>query len=156
MVLPSLRCLPHFPGHACVGAGVRAGVAGCVMRGLLLSLALATPLSAAEEVPSGQDVTLHEVLIDPQGDLTWLRFRFLAPAIARDGEQISFDVAGKDMAHLCDALVLPYLKDYGVEADRIVISFMDRITEFGAPDPDVTQYFDSFRAENGACIWDEF
>jgi hypothetical protein len=124
------------------------------MRALILTL-LATPLTASP-VPSGQDVTLHEVLVDAQESTTYLRFRFIAPQIAVGAAKISFEVAGADMLDLCNKVALPYIDQYALEGDKIVISFMDRITEFGVPDPDATQYFESFRPENGVCIWDEF
>ncbi|WP_299024220.1 DUF6497 family protein [uncultured Sulfitobacter sp.] len=123
---------------------------------LAASLALfAMPLAAAE-VPSGQDVTLHEVLVDAQETTTYLRFRFLTPQIAAGAAQVPYEVAGQDMVHLCEALALPYMAEYALQGDKIVISFMDRITEFGQPDPDAVQYFESFRPENGICMWDEF
>ena len=116
---------------------------------------LSTPIAAAE-VPSGQEVVLHEVLVDAQGDVTYLRFRFLAPQIAMGAEQVSYDVAGQDMAYLCTEVILPYMAEYALEGDKIVVSFMDRITEFGQADPDAVQYFEQFRPENGDCMWDEF
>ncbi|WP_245604543.1 DUF6497 family protein [Sulfitobacter donghicola] len=118
-------------------------------------LLLASPLAAAE-VPSGQEVVLHEVLVDAQETVTWLRFRFLTPQIAAGATQVSFDVAGQDMLHLCETVALPYIDEYTLSGDKVVISFMDRITEFGQPDPDAVQYFESFRPENGVCMWDEF
>lgn len=118
-------------------------------------LLLATPLSAAD-VPSGQEVVLHEVLVDAQDTATYLRFRFLAPQIAAGDGQVTFDVAGQDMMHLCASVALPYMADYALAGDKIVISFMDRITEFGQADPDAVQYFEQFRPEDGVCMWDEF
>ncbi len=125
------------------------------MRMLAALLLIGSPLSAAE-VPSGQEVELHEVLVDAQDTATYLRFRFLAPQIAAGPTKIDFGVAGTDMMHLCNSLALPYVAEYALKGDRIVISFMDRITEFGVPDPDATQYFEQFRAESGVCMWDEF
>ena len=116
---------------------------------------LATPV-AAVGVPSGQHVTLHEVLVDAQEKVTWLRFRFLAPQIAVGAGQVSYEVAGQDMLHLCETVALPYIDEFRLSGDKVVISFMDQITEFGQSDPDVTQYFESFRPENGVCMWDEF
>jgi hypothetical protein len=121
----------------------------------LIFAVLAGPLVAAD-VPSGQQVVLHEVLVDAQDTVTYLRFRFLAPRIAAGEGQITYDLAGQDMMHLCQTVALPYLRDYALEGDRIVISFMDRITEFGQPDPDVIQFFESFRAQDDTCIWDDF
>jgi hypothetical protein len=131
------------------------------MRRLPLTLsalcAAAFALAAgASEVPSGQQVVLHEVLVDAQGATTYLRFRFLAPQIGAGVDNISFGVAGEDMMHLCQTLALPYIAQHNLEGDSVVISFMDRVTEFGQADPDATQYFESFRPENGVCMWDEF
>ncbi len=123
---------------------------------LVLILALFATQVAAADVPSGQEVTLHEVLIDEQEAVTWLRFRFLAPQIAGGEGQVTYEVAGQDMLHLCEAVALPYMDEYRLSGDKVVISFMDQITEFGQADPDVTQYFESFRPENGVCMWDEF
>jgi len=120
-----------------------------------LGVLWAAPLAAAD-VPSGQRVTLHEVLVDAQEDTTYLRFRFLAPQIGGGADKIDFATAGEDMLHLCTVLVLPYMAEYALEGDKIVMSFMAQITEFGQPDPEVTQYFESFYVEDDICIWDEF
>lgn len=125
------------------------------MRYLAALALIATPL-AASDVPSGQEVALHEVLIDSQEAVTYLRFRFVAPQISAGAEQVTYEVAGHDMMHLCQSFALPYITEYALTGDKIVISFMDRITQFGQADPDATQYFESFRAENGVCMWDEF
>lgn len=125
------------------------------MKVLTALFLLASPLAAAE-VPSGQELTLHEVLVDAQEGVTYLRFRFLAPQIAEGVGQVGFEVAGQDMLHLCDTLALPYINEYALEGDQIVVSFMDRITEFGQPDPDAVQYFEAFVVQDGVCMWDEF
>lgn len=122
----------------------------------LAALALSAAPLAAADVPSGQEAVLHEVLVDAQDTTTYLRFRFLTPQIGAEAGQISFDVAGGDMMHLCQTLALPYMAEYDLTGDKIVISFMDRITEFAQPDPDATQYFESFKPKNDTCIWDEF
>ena len=108
------------------------------------------------EVPSGQPMELTEVLVDDSPGETWVRFRFVAPQIAREGGTVSFDVASADMDHLCETLVLPYLAEYQLEAARVVLSLSDRPVEFGAQDPDVVQIFEAYRPESGACIWEGF
>lgn len=124
--------------------------------GALVTLALcATPLAAAE-VPSGQEVVLHEVLVDAQDAITYLRFRFLTPQIAVGPRQVTYEISEQDMMYLCEAIALPYMDEYTLAGDRIVISFMDRITDFGQADPDAVQYFEQFRPEEGVCMWDEF
>lgn len=125
------------------------------MRALAALVFLASPLAAAD-VPSGQELVLHEVLVDAQQSVTWLRFRYLAPQIAPGAGQITYAAAGEDMVHLCQNFVLPYMLEHALTADKVVISFMDRITEFGHQDPDAIQYFEAFRPDGDTCIWDEF
>ena len=126
-----------------------------MLRNLMLLLAFA-PAAYAQDVPSGQVVALHEVLIDEVNAQNWLRFRFIAPQIARDGGGITFAQAEPDMAHLCQATAVPYMAEYGLSADMIVISMSDQIVEFGETNPDATQFFDAFRVENETCIWEAF
>ena len=72
-------------------------------------------------VPSGQDVTLFETRLDADGPAgRTLRLSFVAPAIARDGGTVGFDAAARDMAHLCQTVALPRLRDQG--ADQVVIA----------------------------------
>ena len=115
--------------------------------------ALAAP-AAALEVPSGQPVELQEVLVDPVEGGNWLRFRFVAPDIARDGAGVPFEQAEPDMLHLCETLAIPYIADYALEGEIVVISFADRATEFGTADPDATQFFEMYRLQDGTCVWE--
>ncbi len=111
----------------------------------------------AISVPSGQEITLLDVIWNepgPNGLVT--RFRFLAPAIAKDGGTISFDLAIADMAHLCQDFALPKVTGSVMAPTQIIISLSDRVVAFGASDPDATQFFEAYRLENGACIWEVF
>ncbi|MEM9639279.1 MAG: DUF6497 family protein, partial [Pseudomonadota bacterium] len=76
-----------------------------------IAFSITTALPALE-VPSGQPVELYEVLIDEVGADTWLRFRFLAPEIARNGGSVDFAQAEPDLEHLCQAVALPYLAEF--------------------------------------------
>lgn len=127
--------------------------------GLAAALGLAALPSAAQQevaVPSGQPVELSEVLVDNSPGETWVRFRFLAPRIARDGGDVTYDVATQDMEHICRSLVLPYLKTYELSPARVVISLSDRDVPFGSSDPQATQFFEAYRPEEANCIWEEF
>ena len=124
------------------------------MKHLLLSLLLCASPVWAFDVPSGQDVTLQEVLVDTVGAETWLRFRFVAPGISRDTNGIDLDAATQDMAHLCTTLALPYIAEYALTGDMIVISLSDRETEFGTADPDATQFFEAYHPVDNTCIWE--
>jgi hypothetical protein len=129
---------------------------------LALAALLAAPAAGQEwrqvAVPSGQDVRLMEVFLEPQegADETWIRFRFLAPAIGPGPEPVPFAVASEDMAHLCDAFVVPLLAARGLAPDLVVISFSDRATSFGQTDPDAVQYFEAFVIVDGRCEWELF
>lgn len=106
-------------------------------------------------VPSGQDVTLFETRLDADGPAgRTLRLSFVAPAIARDGGTVGFDAAARDMAHLCQTVALPRLRDQG--ADQVVIALSDRPVAFGQTAPEAAQFFEAFRPERGTCIWEAF
>jgi hypothetical protein len=109
------------------------------------------------EVPSGQEISLLDVIWNeegPNGLVT--RFRFLAPGIARDQGTVSFEVAAADMAHLCQEYALPRVTGSVALPSQIIVSLSDRPVPFGEPDPDSTQFFEAYRIENGACIWEAF
>ena len=124
------------------------------MKPLLAALILTATPALAIEVPSGQPVELHEVLVDDLGSEIWLRFRFIAPQIAREGGSVNYAKAEPDMAHLCENLALPYIQDYALDGQMIVISLSDRETEFGQPDPAATQFFEAYRPVDNSCIWE--
>jgi len=101
-------------------------------------------------------VQLSEVLVDTVGDQSWVRFRFLAPDVARGAGTITYAEAGPDMEALCADVALPYLADWDIAADKVVISLSDRAVPFGQADPDATQFFEAYGVKDGACIWEEF
>lgn len=105
-------------------------------------------------VPSGQPVTLDDVLLDYNPGELWLRFRFIAPKIGEAVGRIGYDVAAVDMAHLCQTLVVPYVEHHELEPARVVVSLSDQPVEFGSVSPDATQYFEAYRLEQSACIWE--
>ncbi len=124
-------------------------------------LAPALPLILAEDgritAPSGQVVTFVETIRDaagPEGQV--VRFRFLAPAIARSGGSVSADMAQVDMQALCDGYALARLPENEPQPAQVIISLADRPVPFGEADPEATQFFESFRPENGRCLWEAF
>lgn len=129
---------------------------GC---GLTLALSLLATSAAGQQavsVPSGQAVSLNEVLVDDASGETWVRFRFVAPAIARQGGSVEYEVAAADMEHLCRDLVIPYMSEFALASKHIVISMSDRDVPFGAANPQATQYFEAYRLEDADCIWEAF
>ncbi|HEX9858131.1 MAG TPA: DUF6497 family protein [Paracoccaceae bacterium] len=109
------------------------------------------------EVPSGQPVTLQDAIWNEPGPegLT-LRFRFIAPQIARNGGSVDFETAVGDMRALCDSYALPRIADLGPVPAQIIISLSDVPVPFGEAMPDATQFFEAFSVQDGVCIWEIF
>ena len=112
-----------------------------------------TPDAAAIPVPSGQVMRHADTVQSVEADGTVYRFRFVAPAIAGQGES---DATLADMQALCDDYALPRIPEGGPQPSKIVISLSDRPIPFGQSDPKVTQYFEAYRIENGKCVWEYF
>lgn len=112
---------------------------------------------AAIAVPSGQPITLQDVIWNvpgPEG-LT-LRFRFIAPQIARDGGTVDYATATEDMLHLCQTYALAQVGNFGPTPSQIVISLSDRPVPFGEAAPEATQFFEAYGLQDGNCIWEMF
>ena len=108
-------------------------------------------------VPSGQVVTLLDVITDTAGPagLT-MRFRFLAPGVAKLGGTITAEVAGADMDALCQDYALPRVANIGPQPAQIVISMSDMDVPFGESHPEATQLFNSYSIADGLCVWEMF
>lgn len=108
-------------------------------------------------VPSGQAVRLLDVITDAAGpDGLTVRFRFLAPGVARKGGTVDAETAGKDMDALCQDYALPRVANIGPQPAQIVISMSDRDLPFGETHPEATQLFNSYSIADGLCVWDMF
>jgi hypothetical protein len=102
-------------------------------------------------VPSGQPLSFIGFISEAEGDI--LRFRFLAPDIGTTFDYI--DVAA-DFQMVCDEQVIPALDENALAPSQIVLSMSAVDIPFGEDNPDVLQFFEIFRPENGTCIWEEF
>lgn len=129
------------------------------MTGWTAGVVLIASLAQAETVavPSGQEITYYDTIQDRPGvaGLTY-RFRFIAPAIAREGGTVGIDVAAGDMDFLCETFAVPRLPVSGPRPSQVIISLSDRPVEFGIPTPEVTQFFEAYRIEDEICIWEGF
>ena len=119
---------------------------------------LALPAMAEDlDLPSGQKVSLIDAISNIPGERGLaIRYRFLAPQIARDGGTIDADTAAKDMDWLCANYALPRLPKTGPTPAEIIISMADRDVPFGEDHPEATQFFNSYSIENGTCEWELF
>lgn len=107
-------------------------------------------------VPSGQAITLQDVIWNVPGtDGLATRFRFLAPGIAAGGG-VDFDTASADMQALCDGFALPRVVSNNPPPTQIIISLSAAPVPFGEAAPDVAQFFESYRIEDGSCRWEMF
>jgi hypothetical protein len=104
-------------------------------------------------VPSGLEIALYDVILEP--DTNVARFRFRVPAVGGDAG-VSFAEALPDIQYLCDNVVIPGLAQNGWTEGEVVISLSDKEIAFGVASPDVVQYFQPFSIQAGACMWEDF
>lgn len=125
----------------------------------LFVLILPCPVWAEDAInlPSGQTVTLIDTLANiPGNDGLAMRYRFLAPQIARDGGTVNAETATKDMDWLCNTYALPRLPTTGPKPVEIIISMSDRDVPFGEDHPEATQFFNSYSIDDGTCQWEMY
>lgn len=108
-------------------------------------------------VPSGQGISLQEVILDrPSADAAIYRFRYLAPAIAREGGTMDFETSITDMQTLCNTHALPLLGGDLPASVQVIIAFSDMALPFGETNPDATQFFVAFNIEDGVCVLEPY
>jgi hypothetical protein len=123
---------------------------------LLASLVWAVPASADLVVPSGQQVSVLDILVEDQGGQPTLVIRLLTPDIARGGAALNYDAVEADFDAICGAVGLPVRALAGSTASHIIVVMMDRMLPRGTPDPEATQYISEFRVEDGRCMLEFF
>ncbi len=105
------------------------------------------------EVPSGRELSLIDVITNAPGpEGASARFRFLAPGLMSEDMEAAF----ADMQIVCDNFALERTEGMVPEPQQIIISFASAEVPFGEPAPDVVQFFESFRIEDEACVWEVF
>ena len=133
------------------GRAVRAFHTVAIGGALTWAATTATGQEEAPTVPSGISVTLQEVRVDrTAGSPPVVRFRYVAPQIA----ELEFAAVEGDFPALCETQVLPYVAGTAYSEAQAVVSLSAEPVEFGATAPGVIQFFEVFRIEDGACIWE--
>lgn len=130
------------------------------MKWAALAGAIATGAASAEQPPlrasSEVEYLPHEVLFEPPGAYDavrrMVRMRLVAPQIA-DQQEYGFDVVEQDFQKLCDSEGLRIVAEFAPNAREIVVSVASEPVPFGESAPNVVQYFDLFRVEDGTCVW---
>lgn len=111
------------------------------------------PAGEAVEVPSGRALSLIEIVTNARGpEGATARFRFLAPGLTPE----DVEAAGEDMQAVCDSFAIQRIDGMVPAPQQIVISFASEVVPFGEAAPEVVQFFESYRPENGACVWEVF
>ena len=128
------------------------------MKAALVMIAMTSPaLSDEITVPSGQTVSFQDVIWNSPGPVGLaVRFRFVAPAIARETGSVDFAAASDDMLHLCQTYALPRIAKTGPLPGQIIISLSSAPVPFGEAAPDVTQFFEAYSVQEDTCIWEVF
>lgn len=123
---------------------------------LLFSAASLPAMGEPVAVPSGMEVTFHDVVREePVGTGPIYRFRFVAPEIGGDSPRAHSDVSG-DMDRLCQDYALPRLSEVRPQPSRVLISLMEVPVEFGVASPEIAQYFEAYSIGGDRCIWEAF
>ncbi len=121
--------------------------------GLLVACQDDGPSAEGISVPSGRDVQLIDVITNIAGTAgAAARFRFLVPDLAAD----DFATSVEDMQQLCDVYALPKTLGTVPQPQQIIISLAAAEVPFGQAAPDVVQFFETYRIEDGACVVDPF
>lgn len=112
-----------------------------------------TTSDGAIAVPSGREVRLIEIVTNAPGpEGATARFRFLAPGLTEADIPASAD----DMQALCDSYAVGRIDVMVPRPQQIIISLAGAEVPFGEASPDVVQFFEAYRIEDGACIWAAF
>jgi len=111
------------------------------------------PEGETVEVPSGRALTLIEIITNARGpEGATARFRFLAQGLTPEDAE----AASEDMQAVCDSFAIQRIDGMVPAPQQIVISFASEVVPFGEAAPEVVQFFESYRPENGACVWEVF
>ncbi|MEP5760069.1 MAG: DUF6497 family protein [Litoreibacter sp.] len=126
----------------------------------MVAFAISVPAPAFAEVlqvPSGMEVALHEAIYEPVGtdasSAQTLRLRFVASEIS-DETRFGIKQIESDFEWLCTHVGLVEKQQKAPEVQQIIVSLSSETTAFGESAPEVVQYFDAFRVEDGRCIWE--
>ncbi len=107
-------------------------------------------------LPSGLVVARQEIRLEPVGAPTHgvqtVRLRYVSEQL--DGAAFGFEQIEGDFTHLCTSFGLRARQQSAPNAEQIIISIASQPTAFGETAPNVVQYFDAFKVEDGACIWE--
>lgn len=124
----------------------------------LAGLFALAPLSAMGEVmaPSGQPVTLHELMTEqnPWSGETQLVIRLIAPELAED--RLSEASIAADMDWACTTWGIAAADQQSDAIEWVVVEMMASLAPRGSTTPDIRRLYETYRLEGDACIWELF
>jgi len=124
----------------------------------LAGLVALAPISAVGEVmaPSGQPVTLHEVLAEenPWSGQAQLVVRLMAPMIADD--TLSDAAIREDMEWACRVWGLPAAVQNDHVMEWVVVEMMAAPASRGTATPDIRRFYETYRLDGDLCICELF
>ncbi|VDC32678.1 DUF6497 family protein [Pseudogemmobacter humi] len=107
--------------------------------------------AGAIALPSGGSAMFLDLVTNAAGvGGETARFRFIDKGLTA-GEDRS-----ADMQALCDGYALERIRDLNPAPQQIVITLADRPVPFGETDHEAVQFFEAYRIESDACIWEMF
>jgi hypothetical protein len=132
-----------------------ARIAGLAALPPIMAVAEAWPTDTVS-APSGQAVTLHEWLHEqhPWSGESQIIIRLLAPMIGATG--VADAALRADMAWACHLWGRPVAITAGAEAGQIVIEMMAAPAPRGTPTPAINRFYETYRLDGDACIWELF
>jgi hypothetical protein len=111
------------------------------------------PAGNGLDVPSGRELTLIDIVTNAPGPAgATARFRFLAPGLS----EADLEASAADMQAVCDRFAIQRIDGMVPAPQQIIISFASEAVPFGEAAPEVVQFFESYRPEEGTCIWEAF
>ncbi len=124
----------------------------------LAGLVALVPLGAvgAVSAPSGQPVTLHELVTEqnPWSGETQLVVRLITPMIAADS--LSDGAILEDMGWACRTWGQPAARQRADATDWVVVEMMAAPAPRGTATPEIRRFFETYRLEGDLCIWELF
>lgn len=137
-----IRAAAYVAAGVALGVAVAAAIFGFSPRAAGPGLVL----------PSGQRVAPYQFLWEQHPDLseTWLVMRFLAPRVAREGGDITYEKAEADFLALCQQVGLAVARLTG-GADEIQVELIDRPFPRGRATPQATSLRAGFRPAGERC-----
>ncbi len=111
------------------------------------------PVGDVVIAPSGQAVTIHEVLFEEDsGSGMWIVVRVAAPNM----EDLTGDQRHADLVWACETWGIPAGEILSRPPERIIVQMMAQTFPRGEPAQGITQNIEAYSLSDASCIWELF